>query len=356
MPNLNTWLSQNANVARAIQWQFQPANPANVYAPPTAADKVIWANWTRAQKSQLIDAYNDATGWLQGGPPLSPMTNRGLTDRPRNVNPNVADDAVTTMEVVTPAYMWRLYLAHVAFSLALETRGSLPWSITRYSVAALRYLFDSTTMAWCIYLGYSMGTYAVYVPALRADNLPKTAFGPPTWTYSWLTQANLIRRSRRTTIYAVLEWMRQNLWHFFGDDSFGNYNAVWQYRGYPPLSRIVNGTVDANNPNLGVQHWTAGCHGSVGFLNAVLRVVNIPVQPVWVCGHELANFIVDKLYLDHGDDPYNQNVKNSTSPIDSLLIDETTYKQLFTTDLTINITDNTSPACPNVGHSAAVFV
>ena len=104
----------------------------------------------------------------------------------------------------------------------------------------------------------------------------------------------------------------------------------------------MHGTVDANYPTLGTQHWTAGCHGSVGFLSAVLRAVNIPVQPVWVCGHELAYFITEGLYLDHGDGPYNLNVKNSPSPINSLLIDEATYELWFTTDLTVNITDNNS--------------
>jgi hypothetical protein len=125
----------------------------------------------------------------------------------------------------------------------------------------------------------------------------------------------LIGPSRLATIYNVLQWMRQNMSHFYGQSDFGTCNAVWQYRGYPPLSRIVHGTVDANYPTLGTQHWTAGCHGSVGFLSAVLRAVNIPVRPVWVCGHELAYFITEGLYLDHGDGPYNLNVKNSPAGV-----------------------------------------
>jgi hypothetical protein len=60
--------------------------------------------------------------------------------------------------------------------------------------------------------------------------------------------------------------------------------------------------------------------------------------------------------MDHGDDPYNLNVKNSSSSIDSLLMDEATYALWFTTDLTVNITNNTSPACANVGRQAAQFV
>ena len=147
--------------------------------------------------------------------------------------------------------------------------------------------------------------------------------------------------------------MRQNLWHFFGSDTFDNCNAIWQYEGYPPLSKIVQGTVDMNNPSFGVRHWTMGCHGSVGFLNAVLRVLNVPVQPVWTCGHELACFLTEAKYLDHGDDPYNQNVTNSMTTSLSLLIDEPTYQARFSMDLLVN---PTSPAaCNYVGYAAYNF-
>lgn len=202
-----------------------------------------------------------------------------------------------------------------------------------------------------------MGTYAgANFPPLRANNRPQTSFAPPRWTYPWLVQAGLIGNTRLETIGKVMEWMRQNMVHFYGSDDFGTYNAVWQYRGWVPLSQIVNGTLDANNPGLGPQHWTAGCHGSVAFLHEVLRTVNIPVQPVWVCGHELAYFTSEKLYLDHGDDPYNAVVRGLPNvPILDLLIDEPTYQSRFTNDLTINITDSASPAAAYVGYAAAHF-
>ena len=120
-----------------------------------------------------------------------------------------------------------------------------------------------------------------------------------------------------------------------------------------PLSRIVNGTIDTHDQADGVQHWTMGCHGSVGFLNAVLRVVNIPVQPVWICGHELAYFMTEQRYLEHGDDP--DDVKNSSTSIFNVLIDEPTYEAWFTNNLTVNITDPNSPALAAVGRFAVQF-
>ena len=343
-------------VAAAINWQNRPASTSDVYAPPPPNCKVALPNWTARQKADLGRAFLNACKWFEHGARQVQMNPNGLTDQPVNVHPNVADNTVTAMEWVSPTYMWKLYIAHVGFCLAAEYTQQFPWSIGKYTNEQLRYLFDSTTMAWNLFGSYySMGTYDAHVPALRADNLPKTAFAPPKWTYPFLKQAGLIGTTRKDTIYRVLDWMRHTLTHFYGNNSFGNYFAVWQYRGYPPLSKIVSGTIATNNSGLGAQHYTAGCHGSVGFLNAVLRVVNIPVQPVWVCGHELAYFMTEKMYMDHGDDPYSSNVKNSSQPIANVLIDDATYRSRFSNDLTVNITDPGSPACANVGLSAVQF-
>jgi hypothetical protein len=358
LPDLATWLNVHPNVAGAIKWQFQPANMANSYAAPAETDKVAWPAWTQAQKDGLNQAYLDARTWFAQGAQQVSMPYGGLSDQPANQNFQSATDGITVSEWVTPAYMWKLYVAHVGFSLALEIANPLPWSITGDSDESLRYLFDSSVMAWYLPNGsFGMGTYGgANFPPLRANNRPQTAFAPPVWTYAFLTQAGLVGATRLETIGKVMDWMRHNMAHFYGNDSFGNYNAVWQYRGYAPLSKIVNGTIDNNNPASGLQHWTAGCHGSVGFLHAVLRAVNIPVQPVWVAGHELAYFTTEKAYLDHGDDPYNNIVKSfPASPILSLLIDQATYQSWFTPDLTINITDPYSPALANVGRRAAEF-
>jgi hypothetical protein len=169
-------------------------------------------------------------------------------------------------------------------------------------------------------------------------------------------QTTLLGATRRDTIGMVMELMRENIWHFYGSDFFGTCNALWQYRGHVPLSRVVGGTEDAHHPSLGGQHWTGGWHGSVGFLHAVLRVLNIPVKPVWVCGPELASFPSGQRYLDHGDDPLNAAVQAPPgSPILGLLIDEATYQTWFTPDLSVNILDPFSPAGANVGWKARKF-
>ncbi len=362
-PHIDDVITKCPKVGAAIKWQAAPASSSNAYVPPPPKSKIAYSSWTARQKADLQGAFLDAYKWFGKGAPQARMGPRGLTDQPVNVDPNTASNTVSALQSVSPAYMWKLYIGHVGFSLAAEHRRRFPWSIGKYTSEQLRYLFDSTTMAWNIFgARYAMGTYAARVPALRADNLPKTAFAPPKWTYPFLRHAALVGPTKIDTICRVLDWMRQHMVHYQqgpngqgGDHTFASFVAAWQYRGYPPLSRIVNGTVDANNPGMGVQHWTAGCHGSVGFLSAVLRAANIPVQPVWVCGHALACFMTEKMYLDHGDDPYNQNVKSSSQPISRVLIDERTYRSRFTSDLRVNITDPQSPGCPNVGLAAAHF-
>jgi len=357
-PELTTWLVAHPRVAAAIRWQFRPADLSNAYLAPTDSDKVAWAAWSIQQQADLNQAFLDAKAWFAQGSHQVAMDPAGLTDEPLNQHPQTNLDNLTTIQWVAPAYMWKLYVAHVAFTLAQEITHPLPWSLVDDTDETLRYLLDSSVMAWNLPNGnFWMGTYAgAYPPALRADTRPHTTFASPMWTYPWLQQAGLIGATRQETIGKVMEWMRGNMTHFFGADTFGNHQAVWQYRGHVPLSKIVGGTIDANNPGYGMQHWTAGCHGSVGFLHAVLRVLNVPVQPVWICGHELAYFPSEKLYLDHGDDPYNQVVRNHpASPVLNLLIDEATYQAWFTPDLTVNINGTNATALANVGRKAAEF-
>ena len=358
LQDLATWLNANPAVAAAIKWQFQAAS-ANTYLAPDDTDKIAWAAWSPSQQADLNQAYLDAAAWYGQGAPAVTMTEGGATpnDEPVNVSPAVGDLTQSTMEAVSSAYMWKLYTANVGFALMLETSGQLPWSVTTYPAATLRWLFDSATMGWLLPYGYfSIGTYdSAGLPALRADNRPRTSFADPRWTYGWLRQAGVIGSTRLASIGGTLDWMRQNLTHFYGSDDMGTELAVWGYQGYSPISQIVQGTVDSRYPGLGVQHWTAGCHGSTGFMNAALRVLNIPVEPVWVCGHELVYFPSEDLYMDHGDDPYNQIVKASSSPSLNLLIPSATWRARFGSDETVNILDDASPVLAWVGYSAANF-
>jgi hypothetical protein len=363
--DLATWLTAHPTIASAIKWQFQAATGSNgVYTPPAETDKVTWANWSTSQQDDLNAAYLDAIAWYNQGAPQVAMTaglagGTILTDQPYNTHPSANTPSSSTIEIVSRPYMWKLYLAHVAFSLMLETSHQLPWTVTDYPDATLKWIFDSAAMGWYLsnFDGFFLGTYDnAGRPALRTDNRPRTTFADPRWTYPWLKQAGMIGSTRLATIGSTLDWMRQNMTHFFGSESIGGDLAIWQYNGYSPISKIVNGTIDSNYPSYGIKHWTAGCHGSTGFLNAALRVLNIPVQPIWVCGHELVYFMSEDKYLDHADDPYNGVVRASASPSLLLLLDATTWRSRFGADETVNIEgDSTHPAYPWIGYTASNF-
>lgn len=346
-PDIGAWLAQHPTIAKALKWQ-SVAN-ANGYDTPTDAQKTSYPAWTQAQKDDLAAAFQNAYSWFSYGSASKMSDDAPLTDKPQNLSgPPVNPVTVTVARMkVKLSYGWKLYHESVAHALAAELHGIFPnWSILSYNADSLAALFDSALMGTNAG-DFLIGTYRQYVPSKRLGNQAHTGYGPPRWIYSEFMKKNsLIGNTRLATIGNVLEWARQNLAHFVGTDSYQNFFDIWQYYGFPPLSSIIAGTTDPNN---GFAHWTAGCHGSLGFYTAVLKAVNIPVRPVWVCGHELAFFPTENLYLDHGDDPYNLNVKNSPKPMTDFLIDEATYKSWFTSDVTVNIVDQSSPACANIG-------
>jgi Dictyostelium (slime mold) repeat len=105
----------------------------------------------------------------------------------------------------------------------------------------------------------------------------------------------------------------------------------WQYRGWPPVSRIISGTVYQQTPN-GIQHYTAGCGGTTSFLRDVLRAVNIPVIGENRASHACPHFTSEGLYLSHGDDPYSIR-SMSEIPTEQLLIDQKTFDAWFGPDV-----------------------
>jgi hypothetical protein len=90
-------------------------------------------------------------------------------------------------------------------------------------------------------------------------------------------------------------------------------------------------------------------------MNASLRVLNIPVQPIWVCGHELVYFMSEDKYMDHADDPYNGIVRASGSSSLLLLIDSATWRGRFGNDETVNILNLSDPALAWIGYTAVNF-
>ena len=253
---------------------------------------------------------------------------------------------------VAPAYARDLYLRWVGTNLAVELSGHVPWSVTGYTPDQLQILFDSASF---VALG-GPGTYTIcssdpwnfnYVK--RKDNCGSSLIAPPRYTLAFLRTANLVGASRTATVARLLDWAQDNLVHFYGDLDYGTAEQHWQYRGLPPITRIIEGTTSTRPGGAIFAHWTAGCHGTAGFLRNVLRVVNIPVELIRVCGHAQTHFLPERTYLDHTDSLYDSTFAATGRPASDLLIDEGTYAAWFGTT---QVNHDTPAACANIDRRA----
>jgi hypothetical protein len=346
-PSVNCWLDTHPAVAAAIKWQF--TFQTSFYDIPDTA-KRAWPAWSVAEKDELVVAFEEAWNWLYGPSPFAAL-NETITDPPASLA-DTTDPIASPRVEVSEASARQLYVRWLGLNLAIELGGHVPWSVTGYTAEQLQILFDSASFLSRI----STGNYAVcagspghvnYVK--RKDNLGGSLIGPPRYTLAFLRNNSLVGATRQATIANLLDWVRDNLVHFYGDADYQTMEQHWQYRGLPPLSRIVVGTTTTYpgaSPAFG--HWTAGCHGTTGFLRNVLRAANIPVQILRVCGHGQVRFLTEGTYLDHGDNPYNLGFKAAMLPASDLLLDDATYTAWFGATL-----DNHETNCANIGRRAA---
>lgn len=298
--DLGLWLNEHPNVRSSIIWQ--------------AMDGTLkpYTDWTQEEKAELQVAAN-----------MSIDGQSNLVDPPPN-KVNLADDQGVLM-VLDVSHAWPLYLSYVAESILMEILNKFPWSITSFTSQQLDLLFNSQKMF--IYdpsnNGYEINFFhGVCLPA------------PPKIVRDFFYNIIPNRESKLDIIAQLLDWCRNNLWHFIGRFPTANMEDKWQYRGYPPVSRMISGTPQTSLPENGIKHRTAGCWGTVGFLRSVLRIFNIPVDLVHHTfdnrSHALPYFTTEGKYLSHGDDPYNKLSKSIPPfPAEELLINETTYINWF---------------------------
>lgn len=295
---------------------------------------VNWADWPAGNKIELRAAFADTVAWYNGGMHLYPGTlaqdpphtlNESELRAEQSVDPKISYDAA-----------WSIYKGHVALMLAAEIYHWVPWSIRDYD-----YSLSSSNLFWfhlsqCDLLGnYCMQGSVTPAPAI--------------YTFKFLKTNNLIGSTRLDTIGRVLDWSRSNLQHSFIEKyADGHWDGVWYaahetwgYWGRPPVSRTIEGTIGLSPyyASLGLSHWTDGCSGTTGFLEWVLKVVNIPVGRVSADGHAQPHFISENLYLSHGDDPYTETVK-AQFPATLLLIDQAKYDSFFVNKTPKEMHDN----------------
>jgi hypothetical protein len=302
---LEAWLSQHPAVAGAIVWE-------------TERGPVPWAGWDEARRRTLEEAFLAARATIQGGgDPLG----FPLRDPP----PNVADAASHERTVLSAGDAFRLYVAHVGHSLAVEILRAVPWSLANDAPEVLSTLLDGRRMF--VWKG-ELGGYL-----LDGKRVGWVVPAPPAVELGFLTREHLLGATRLATIEALVGWSHQ-LRHVRGRLDVENGERVWQYRGMAPVSRVLAST----GPGA---HVTAGCWGTTGMLISVLRAANIPVQLANVraqgraghsCSHAQPYFVSEGRYLSHGDDPYNRMILTPSEgglPPGRLLVDQATWTSWY---------------------------
>ena len=294
--NLDAWLNAHATIASSIVWE-------------DAAGAHAWPSWSMIWKAELRQAFDLARS----------RSSISVADVPSNQASLADDQQVVT--VLSPSDAWAYFKASAAQSLAAEIGSQLPWSLQSYSATQLAQLFDSREM-----FRWNASPAGYRINSMHGHIVP----APPSRSYEFLGTSDLIGGTRVDTLANVVEWCRTNLVHFSGNTTAANMEDQWQYRGYPPMSRVLDGTIQTSRPEFGAMHRTAGCWGTTGFLRALLRVVNIPVKLVTNAGHAQPWFMADARYLSHGDDPYNALTK-ATPPIPAseILIDQAKFDAWF---------------------------
>lgn len=217
------------------------------------------------------------------------------------------------------------FLAHVAHCLTLDFFRSLPWSLSSYPVDQRAVFLDGRQYFRLL----ASRNYEI-----DREGVGHVTYGDPKRIYNFILRNRIIGDNHKATIVNLLEWCSRNLNHHIGDSSYTNAFAHWQYEGFPPIERMINGTIrEIYNERRRVQSHTLGCGGTTGFLRAVLRLANIPVvyRRLPSHGHAFPYFISINEYIAHGDDPYTFIFSYIREvPLERILIDHDTFIDWFT--------------------------
>ena len=177
VPDLAAWLTDHPLISQTIRWEG--ANEIREYR-----------DWSASQQADLLDMYQKV--WNR--------ESLELTDPPPNMLALADDDHFRT--VLSEDHAWPLFLAHVAYSLAVETGEWVPWSITEYSQEELLELLDGSKM---FRRRHDLDGYQVIYFGMPA---------PPDFSFQFLSANKMIAQDRLRTIGNLLNWCRYNMSHF----------------------------------------------------------------------------------------------------------------------------------------------
>ena len=320
---LECWLFLNPEISLRMTWDDVDLQTGEV-------DVLPYASWDPFMLSYFYQTFYDYYQWMESG--LRSFPGAKLADPPVNQVPLQDDDRPVTLYSKQDAR--DLYIQTVAHALALEIGSFVPWSVLNYSQLDIDRLFSSQLLLNSGKYELNQIEYIGYWP--YGDVITPA---PPTTTFQFLVNQNIIRGTHFDTISRYLKWGRDHLLHGSSSHTTEDAERLWQYRGDGPVSRILEGTPHEADPN-DIAHYTAGCHGASFFTSLLLRGINIPVATTWVPnfgdqnGHRSPVFLTIGRTMDHGDDIASAHVNipsidPSYIPPDWILITSDHFKAWF---------------------------
>lgn len=343
---LEAWLQLYPHVSANLVWaELAPKlgvkDPWGM--PVGVVTHLSYPNWTDAMKGELHIAVYHAWKYLHdgaasfGGPDLPAIAKNQMTLK----------DKEGAQTLLSHDDAWKLYLATVAHSLAVELGGFVPWSIVNDKASDLAVLLNAATMY--DYIGGK--SWYVSDVAVRSESgyfIRDVLPAPPTLNFEFMLANDMIRPDHTRTISRYFDWGRKELLHT-GQHQYAMGNigdgrdaqsaqAYWGYRGASPAAQIMKGTYYTEPAPWVVidtfrKSWVVGCIGTSYFTQQTMRAVNIPVQ-VGNAGntvHTTPFFWTIGAALSHGDDLYEDGGAPSTPPFPSkwFLLPMATYNDWF---------------------------
>lgn len=317
------WLEKHPDISGHILWKRLNNQ--------TEVESYTYPKWTMQDKIRLFRFCALISNGLELGLPEAP----DHTVSTATTTPGSGGSLVLKTNF-TPKIAWDYFLGFIAMSLVNEVEKRVSWSFTDSSDPL------NTTYTMIILLNsdyffqfhpennvYSTDWSGVKRPISSGQNtfreqvgVSSITPGDPVRIYNFLKSNDLVGNTRLDTINNVLIWCREHLRHMLGYPNQNSFLNHWQYDGYPPVERIIAGTVRNDDTNSKKNHYTGGCWCTTGFLTLLLKTCNIPVMLITAAGtkeveidgvttvrshtHALTAFIQHKSYLSHSDDLYNR--------------------------------------------------
>lgn len=300
LPNINAildcWLTEHPEVSKLISW-----------AAPDSS-QVYWKDWPVVLKDRLHHHFGEMVAWYGNEMPINCPAPFPMPLPKTLPGDPLAGGGLKMMESTA----LNVYLSHIGNSLAAELTGAFSWSVTNYTPAQLRLLFEYSDLL--AYHSASLTSHPGYY--FQCTTSPAT----PGFVVSFFKKHSLIGADAVDTVGRLFGWAG-SLGHFFGEPGYPhpNYPFFWGPESPPiPVSKIIEGTFYTGMLKFDppwFSHWTAGCGGTTQFMKSVLHAMNIPVEArTALCQHQMPFFPTIDRALSHADDPYSGLAKVTPFP------------------------------------------